>query len=188
MPASPLDLTAIRQGQTAARHARHKRERLAREAREAVAAARAREDQARGLLAQVCATLSQARRAYRDAVERCSPASCSGGHEMVARVRLCDLAAGRVAEQQIAEAEARQALARASAEAERLAQEAARAQRRVERADEQVQAWRQREQSAREMHADLALEDDPPRVASTPSRRIERPPLPSAGARGGCAR
>lgn len=158
---STIDLGAIRDAQRAAALALRKREQAAREARVACAAAKSAAAAAAQQQRGASDALVQAEQAHRQAVAAC--AGVKDGHVLFARVRWCELAAQDILARHQQLAHAREEVARAEAKVHALAAEAMRAEQRQQQSAANVQDLCLREQLVIEIHADMALEDEPPR-------------------------
>jgi hypothetical protein len=162
-----LDLVAIRRTQRANDVSILKRERESRDARQALTAARAAEAEARRASEGADAALYAARREHLSAVAAChgvdaGDASMAPG-ALLLRFRYCECAAHAVTERLADREHALQAWHHAQTQVEERSREFTRAEQRLEQARKQREQWRQRERQAIELHADLALEDEPRR-------------------------
>jgi hypothetical protein len=166
--AATLDLAAIHRAQRANDVAALKREREAREARQALTAAREQEAQARQARDEADEAVHAAQRDHAHAVMACHStgadnASMAPG-ELLLRFRFCERMARTVSERLTDVQSAAQALQEQQAQMQERARAFARAEQRLAQAREHTEEWRQREQLALELHADLALEDEPRRT------------------------
>lgn len=161
MSAGSLDLAAIARAARAAACAVLKRERLSREARERLADARRRQAQAEQQAEVATQALAEAQSAYRAAIAASVQARSAPGREILACVRHCERSAQAVGARNQVLAQAQAAVRQAQAETANCSQAWARAEHRLSQAREQVQAWKSRRLLAVDMHADLALEDEP---------------------------
>jgi hypothetical protein len=163
-----LDIAAIRRAQRANALSVLKRERESREARQALSVARAEEVRAREACDEANATAQAAQRDHARAVAACHSAVQDGvamaRGELLLRFKYCERLARVVVERLSAVDSAAQDLREQQAQVKDKAQAYARAEQRLAQAREQTASWRQREQLAIELHADLALEDEPRRT------------------------
>jgi hypothetical protein len=173
--AATLDLVPIRRAQRAAHCSLHKRMSASREAQRAVAVARGQAAQALAEQQRAEGAVAAAQQEHDRALAACALAGrCpagggvavrTDGNEVMALVRYCERTAQQVSERHAALNSAQELVAQAMAQVQMCARAWAKAEQRVTMVREQIRNWGSREQLAIEMHADLALEDEPPRKA-----------------------
>jgi hypothetical protein len=164
MAAGPLDLAHLGRARRAAHCSVLKRERLSREARERLQAARRQAAQAQAACDAANQALADAHGAYRAAVQaslQAGSGSSIRGREILVHVRHCERAAQLIVTRQEELAQVQARLSEAEAQVATCQAEWTRAEHRLDQSRRQVDEWQARQRLAIDMHADLALEDEP---------------------------